>query len=150
MPNLPSTTSTRWQVAPSGGALPIPFGTPSVLASWELLQPEAPDWGLPSKHAFRSTVDETTGGKVQFVMTFDIDAPTPAHASQEAWCRMLCLFIVGHLSGKALSDACESLTDIYSWQIEQTRPIPQIPEPRRHAVSRVRQIERVPFAFDED
>lgn len=103
------------------------------------------------KHIFQwSAVDETTDGKVQFVTTVDIDALTLADVSQDAWGRMLCFYIVTHLSAKPLADACQSLADIYSWQIEQTRLIPQIPEQRRHAVSQVRQVERVPFAFDEE
>lgn len=63
---------------------------------------------------------------------------------------MICFYIIGHLSGKALGDACQSLVDIYSWQIEQAHSIPQIPESRRRAVKGVRRIERVPFALDED
>jgi hypothetical protein len=80
----------------------------------------------------------------------DIDAPTPGHISQDAWGRMLCLRIIGHLSGKALGDACQALVDIYSWQIEQTHSVPQIPELRRRAAAGVRRVERVPFALDED
>lgn len=83
-------------------------------------------------------------------MTVDIDSPTPADTSQDAWRRMLCVYIAGHLSGKPLAEACQSLADHYAWQIEQTRHVPQIPEQRRHAVSQVRQVERVPFAFDEE
>lgn len=104
-----------------------------------------------SAHAFQwSAVDETTDGKVQYVTTVDIDVPTPSYVSQEAWCRILCFYIVGHLSGKALVDACESLVDTYRWQIEQARHLPQILQQRRHSVSRIRQVERVPFAFDEE
>lgn len=95
-------------------------------------------------------MDETTDGKVHFVTMIDIDAATAAHVSEDAWCRMLCFYIVGRLSGKALGDACQSLADIYTWQIEQTRPVPQISGPRRHSVSQIRRVERVPFAFDED
>jgi hypothetical protein len=95
-------------------------------------------------------VDETTGGRVQFVTMIDIDAATAAQVPHDAWRRMICFYVVSHLSGNALADACQSLADIYSWQIEQTRTALRIPESTRHAVSRVRQIERVPFAFDED
>ena len=95
-------------------------------------------------------MDETLGGRVMFVTTVDIDAPTLAEVSLDAWRRMLCFYTVSRLSGNALGDACQSLADIYSWQIEQTRPIPLGSEQKRHAVSRVRRVERVPFAFDED
>jgi hypothetical protein len=97
-----------------------------------------------------SAVDETTDGRVEFVTMIDVDAPTAAQVPHDAWRRMLCLYVVGRLSGTALADACQSLADIYSWQIEQTRPALRIPESKRHAVSRVRQVERVPFTFDED
>ena len=151
MPKTLSTTSTRSPVVRSGGALPILFGTHSALESWQSLQLEASDWELSPEHDFQwSAVDETTDGKVQFVTTVNIDAPTPADVSQDAWRRMLCFYVVGHLSGEPLADACQSLADIYSWQMEQTRPIPQVPEQRRHAVSQIRRVERVPFAFDED
>ena len=127
------------------------YETLSALDSWSPLQLEAPDYGQPPKHIFQwSAVDETTDGKVQFVTTVDIDASTPADVSQDAWGRMLCFYIVSRLSGKALADACQSLVDSYTWQIQQTRPIPQIPEKKHLAVSRVRRVERVPFDFDDD
>ena len=151
MPKVPLTTSTRLQVAPSGGALPILYGTPLGPENWQSLELEASDWGLPPEKGFQwSSVDETPGGKVRFVTTIDIDAPTLAEVSLDAWRRMVCFYVIGHLSGEPLADACQSLADNYSWQIEQTRPIPQIPEQRRHAVSQVRRVERVPFAFDEE
>jgi hypothetical protein len=106
---------------------------------------------MPSRHAFQwSTVDETTDGRVQFVTMVDIDAPTPAHVSQDAWGRMLCFYVIGHLHGKALIEACQALADIYSWQIEKTHPVPQIQESKRRPVTGVRQVERIPFALDED
>ncbi len=119
--------------------------------SWQLLELEATDWALPPEQVFQwSSVDETPGGKVRFVTTVDIDAPTLAEVSLDAWRRMLCFYTVSRLSGNALGDACQSLADIYSWQIEQTQFVPEITEQSRHAVSRVRQVERVPFAVDED
>ena len=119
--------------------------------SWPPLELETSDWGLLPEQVFQwSSVDETPGGKVKFVTTVDIDAPTPVEVSRDAWRRMLCFYIVGRLSGNALGDACQSLTDNYTWQIEQTQFVPEIPEQSRHAVSRVRQVERVPFALDED
>ena len=127
------------------------FETHWAPTSCEPDQFEAPQWGMPSRHAFRwSAVDETAGGRVQFVTTVDIDAPTPAHISQDAWGRMICFFIIGHLSGKALADACQSLADIYSWQIDQKHSVPQISNPRRRVVTGIRRVERVPFALDED
>ena len=95
-------------------------------------------------------MDETTDGRVRFITTVDIDAPAHAEVSQNAWGRIFCFYVVNHLSGKALGDACESLADIYSWQIEQETPAPQIPEKTRHSVSHVRRVERAPFTFDED
>ena len=150
MPKVPSTTSTRWLETPSDGALPTLYGMHLAQESWQPHQLEAFDWEVPSKQYFRwSLVDETTDGSVQFVMTVDMDAPTPADVSQDAWYRMLCVYIVGHLSGKPLAEACQSLADNYAWQIGRQCSVPQISEQRRHAVSQVRRVERVPFAFDE-
>ena len=151
MPRDLSTTSIPWLVARSGGSLPIPLGTHSAPENWRPIQTEAPDWELPSKRVFQwSTVDQTTDGKVQFWTTIDIDAATPADVSQDAWRRMLCFYFVGRLSGDALYDAYQTLADIFSWQIERTLPVRQIPDQTRHAVSKVRRVERVPFDFDED
>ena len=151
MPNTLSTTSTQWPAELSGGASPILFETPSNPESWKLLQPDDLDWGLRAERIFQwSGVDATTDGKVRFKTTVDIVAPTHADVSEDAWHRMLCFFFVGRLSGKPLAEASQSLADIYSWQIEQTRPVPQVPEQRRYPVSRVRRVEKVPFTFDED
>jgi hypothetical protein len=64
---------------------------------------------------------------------------------------MFCYYLVGNLNGKALMDACYSLADIYSWQLEQTlktnSPImPPIMEP----VSYSYRTDSKPFIFDED
>jgi hypothetical protein len=86
---------------------------------------------------------------VLFETTIDITAPTPTDVPKEAWCRMLCFHIVARLTGDALSEASESLADIYSWQIHQARSVPQVSEQRSYPVSGIQQVERVPFVFDE-
>jgi len=107
--------------------------------------------GLAPDRIFQwSVVDETSGGKVLFQTTIDIDASDDSDISQEAWCRMASFFLLSRLSGKALLDACNSLAEIYSWQIEQVLPALPVAEQKRVTVSRVRQVERAPFVFDEN
>jgi len=120
----------------------------SIPSTWPA---DTPDWWLPYRNIIQqSATDESADGKVEFLTTFDITAPTPADIPEAARCRMICYLIIGRLQGKALSDACESLMDLFSWQVEQARPASPIPEPKRHRASRVRQMERVPFVLSED
>ena len=119
--------------------------------SWNLSLHEDADRGMPAQNVFHwSAVDETTDGKVRYFTMVDVDGPTPPDVAQDVWRRVFCFYIVGHLSGKPLADACHSLADIYSWQLDQARLALQIPEQKRHTVSQVRQVDKVPFTFDED
>ena len=42
--------------------------------------------------------------------------------------RLICLYALSHLNEKSLREACRSLIEIYSWQLEQDRlPPPTAP-----------------------
>lgn len=93
--------------------------------------------------------DEGTDGKAHFVTTIDVTAPTPADLPEVAVHRLVCCYVIMRLSDKALADACEKLTDIYSWQIAQENAPRQVSHIRRTPGPKVRRVERSPFTFDE-
>jgi hypothetical protein len=151
MPKKPSTTLIPWQEVPLGGALQPGSMTNSSLSDWLALPADAEQWTLPDNLVlYWPSQDETTDGKVNFVTPIDIGAPTVAHVPEDALKRMMCFYVVGKLSGKALNDACHTLAEIFEWQREQAEIIPNLPSEIRRAASRVRSVERVPFSFDPE
>jgi len=127
------------------------YGTPFAPLPWPTLRLDPSDWLQACENNFQwSVTDEGLGGNVHFLTTVSITVTTPADVTDAALCRMACFYIVGRLHGKALADACQSLADIYAWQLDQMHSVSQVPEPKRHRAARVRQVERVPFNFDEE
>jgi hypothetical protein len=151
MPKQSSTTSTSWLALPSVGVSPISFEAHSDLLNWRQHQVEPHNWIYAPEQIFRwSVTDETSDGKVQFETTIDIDVPTLDDISEDAFHRLLSFYIVGRLHGQALTDACQSLTDIYEWQIERARPGQPLPHEVRRQVPKIRRVESTPFAVEED
>jgi hypothetical protein len=74
----------------------------------------------------------------------DISAIAPT-----ALCRIICHYVIGHLTDASLMDACQSLTEIYAWQ----NRVPSVPHERpskQLGPATVRKVERTPFAFREE
>jgi len=69
---------------------------------------------------------------------------------QAVLCRMVCLYLIGHLANKPLYEACEALYDIYARQEELNRFVPELPQHRTLAVNSVIHRERAPFIMDND
>ncbi len=145
----PSENLMFWEDERLGGALQTTFAPPSSLPNLPMRFPESAAYeNLPVPLFEWAAADETTDGAVRFRTTVDIDVATPDQVLLNAWHRMICFYVVGRLTGESLLDACQSLADIYAWQLDQTKPIAQNPEQKRHAVSQVRKVERVPFEIE--
>jgi|SRR5215471_6642219 len=128
---------------------------PDVLFGGQSLIPYVMPWGQLSlstdkANAFElSTVDEGPDGRVRFLTTAEITGASIADLPQAALCRMFCIYVVTHLSEKYLLDACHSLAEIYSWQINEAKQSKQISGQTYHQVSQVTQREKPPFVYDE-
>jgi hypothetical protein len=95
-------------------------------------------------------IDESGATRIKFLTAAERTGDSFADLSENAMRRLICLFIVSHLSSKHLSEAYESLVDLYSWQLKgplitPVQPVEQtVPSPAQV------QVERVPFAFREE
>lgn len=137
MPNQHLTPSTTWPGTHFAGQSLTHSGV-----QWN--QPQQTD-RIPSKLI---SVDDAPGVRVIFSTTAEITGTSVIPAS--AFCRMFCHYVVSNLRGKALEDACYSLADIYSWQLEQVAEGP--PRPAQgtvRAVSNVYHSEPTPFVFED-
>jgi hypothetical protein len=106
------------------------------------------DWWLPNLLQW-SIADVGTNGKVRFLTTVETTGQTPTDLPLTALYRMACFFVLAHLDEKSLSDAWQSLADIYAWQVDRNALQVQIPEQQRLISKGMREAERVPFALEE-
>jgi hypothetical protein len=80
--------------------------------------------------------------------TAEVTGQSLSDIPQAALCRIFCMYVVTHLSEKYVWEACHSLADIFSWQINEGQA-PQIPQRKFHSVSQVTQRDRAPFVYDD-
>ena len=73
---------------------------------------------MPEKVTF-DTFDRGTRGSARFLTTIEMTGSDPANMPITAMCRLVCHYMLGHFGQAALLHACDSLSDIYLWQIEQ-------------------------------
>jgi hypothetical protein len=126
---------------------------PDMLSAGQSVTPYAPLWLQPNPTTGEQTlslsaVDEGPDSTVQFFTTAEITGQSLADLPHSAVCRIFCMYVVMHLSEKYLTDACHSLSEIYSWQIGEGRPH-RLPSRAYHTVSEVAQRERAPFVYDD-
>ncbi len=76
----------------------------------------------------------------------------PADVPSTAVYRLVCYYILGHLNEDSLMTACNSLVDVYSWQLEQARAVRPAPPEIRIISARptVKYVERQPFLISND
>jgi hypothetical protein len=120
--------------------------------SFETLSDQSP-WAsflTPGTSLGWSHTSADLGGKIEFVTTVDFTGQISRGAEEGALLRLACIYLIGHLSGKALVDAYHTLTDQYTWQIDRLNAAPTISNEQRIAVANVRETQRVPFIFNEE
>jgi hypothetical protein len=76
-------------------------------------------------------------------MTGDV----PDEARQTAFQRAVCMFVVACLQDRFLSEAWDSLSEIYGWQLHQQTPRVEH-KPTRAKVGKVNVREGTPFTLD--
>ena len=129
--------------------------TPSVGASltpFEALSDQSP-WSsflIPGTSLGWSHTDADLRGQIEFVTTVDFTGQISRGGEESALLRLACIYLIGHLSGKALVDAYHALVDQYTWQIDRLNAAPTISHDQRIAVANVREVERVPFILNEE
>ena len=64
--------------------------------------------------------------------------------------RMVAWYLLSHLKGEFLSEACRSVIDSYSSYITSLRPVLPKPEVKRFSVSGVKTVERPTVRIDVD
>lgn len=128
---------------PSGGVSPTPFGAHSDQSLWSRLL-------VPGKALEWSHTDASLGGKIEFVTTLDITGQISSGVEGSALLRLACVYVIAHLSSKALIDAYQALVDLYRWQTDRLNAVPTITYGQRIAVTNVREVQRVPFVFNEE
>jgi hypothetical protein len=140
MPNSFWTDSTFAPFEPSNGALPMPYTRPSSLLNWPPELSRAFEWAIE---------DESTGGNVQFLAKVEITGEDVTAITSAALHRMICFFVLSRLSENSLAEACQSLSDIYLWQINQTNAVVSPLERHRHGPAKSKRVDRTPFVFRE-
>jgi hypothetical protein len=75
----------------------------------------------------------------------DVSALAPT-----ALCRLYCYYIIGQLSEASITEACQSLAEIYSWQTNKPAARSEAPQPQSLGYPAVKDVERVPFVYRED
>jgi hypothetical protein len=112
---------------------------------------DQPDYLTDQMNALEWSVsDESAGGKAQFFSKLEITGDDLSGIASVAMCRLYCLLIITRLNEKSLHEAYESLSGIYSWQINQGNVTIKDVERHNLGPSNVRRIERTPFAFREE
>lgn len=150
MPKEYLTTSTNWPEEPSGGALVTPYAVPSGPNVWNLGRSQLGMNLHPVGGYEWMSVDEAQDGRVQFLTTMDVTGQLTPELYQTALCRMVCFYIVGRLTGEALTEAYQSLADVYSWQVSRNYAPHQLGSSRYHRVSRVDKTQSAQFVFQDD
>lgn len=140
MPPLPLISFTNWRDTPFVGQLHPSFTT----HLGQLIQ--TPD--NPNAYEL-TTLDEGPCGNVRFVTTAEVTGQSIEDLPESAVCRMLCLYIVTRLDETYLKDACGSLIDIFSWQINETYQTGYEPRRSQHTVSTITRRQQAPFVSDE-
>lgn len=99
-----------------------------------------------------TTIDRGPLGSAQFRTTVDLTGDSRAQIPPVAAYRFICLYALGHLNEPSLREACQSLWDIYSWQIERENAPTPTPVERGFvkAAAPIRAVERQPFTISDD
>ena len=63
-------------------------------------------------------------------------------------CRMVSIYIITRLSEKYLKNACESLTEILSWQINEASQVTYTPKQQHVTVPPPTRRQQAPFISD--
>jgi hypothetical protein len=97
-----------------------------------------------------ASVDEGTDGSVRFLNTVEITGRNMRDMPRAAFYRLACYLLLSQFDEKSLADASQSLTDIYSWQLDRNAaPPPALLPMQPLPPKRVREAERVPFILEE-
>ncbi len=125
MPNQSLIASTNWPEMLFGGALPPNYATPLDRPRFNVAEPSDIDWQvlLPPIGVQWQLSNATADGKIRFHTTLDITGQVPAEVRFNAFCKLVCIYLVSHLNQESLIEACESLRDIYTWQSEKAEII---------------------------
>jgi hypothetical protein len=57
-------------------------------------------------------------GFVSHVTNIQFTGAIPENTRAAAWCRIVCLYVVGRLDDNHIKEACENLSDIFKMQTE--------------------------------
>jgi hypothetical protein len=135
MPSQSLTHFMNLPAVPSGGPFAEPFTT-----HWDRPIPL-----LDNPYTF-TTTDEGPDCKVQFVTTAEITGQSLSDVPESPICRILCMYIVTCLSERYIKDACHSLTDIYTWQMNELYSQRYAQAPSFHPITGVTKRQKAPFA----
>jgi hypothetical protein len=127
MSSLALTHSTRRPASSSAGASPTPF-----IKQWALDQFHHDRTGTTSfyeHHAYLPPVCGTPGGPTVFLGFHLFGTSDRIELSEEVQTRMFCHALVHWLPDRALAEAAESLSDMYTFYstpVPQRLPLPHI------------------------
>src|SRR2546426_12838797 len=79
------------------------------------------DQWMTRKTITLGTLDRDARGAARFVTIVEMTGSSQADLPSAAACRLACYYMLGHLNEASLLTACNSLADIYSWQVERAR-----------------------------
>ncbi|MER9303080.1 hypothetical protein NKJ06_17115 [Mesorhizobium sp. M0293] len=98
-----------------------------------------------------SVTDHGIEAKADFVTSVEVTGNANNLPISAAY-RAVCLYVLGQLQGRALTQACEALTDIYEFEQAKVevdrRPVIDHP-PKRMMAKSVRRVERQPLSFTD-
>lgn len=144
-----SNTLTNWLDEPSAGASPNDSERHSSLfrlSCSNLL--ESPTDGLSTIRWM--TQDGTGDGAVKIYTVFDSGDPSPSNIPLDTKARLVAWYVLSHLNGDYLNDACRSILEVYSTYTNSLKPMLPRPEPMRLKVGSVKAVERPTVRIDSD
>jgi hypothetical protein len=125
----------------------------------DLIRPETPSLTELGSTALPRASDDTlhwfwgdSSANGQLVYTASVDVAGDAIPDQDgvAFYRAACLFLVSKLDDAKISEAYESLRDLYQWQLDQANIVARQIVSGVLPVQRIARVERPSFIIDED
>ena len=95
-----------------------------------------------------TATDDGPFGNVRLVTTAEVTGNSLETLPEATMCRMISIYIITRLSEKYLKNACESLTEILSWQINEGTHVAFAPKQQHFTVPTPTRRQQAPFISD--
>lgn len=151
MPNQSLTTSMSLLAEHSVGAYPTNYeklwvqNPHQIGMPLNLLLPTLSNQADGPVTLYWTWQDQSPDGAAQFDASITISSNLDPRHQQAALSRYLSMYFLSRLNDESINEACQSLADIYRWQLESEAISLQDPEIQDIGVITPQMIERQPF-----